>query len=410
MYKYKSKALNYHILHLILTEHKDEGCKRNDNAYSEKRYPTKLNFQCRRSASLDVSVEGRMPLPVKSTDSERDVSNTNQTAHTSIDPGDGWTLVTSKSQRRKSVAQRTSIADWPSLPGPSDNSTLQGSNPTATKRFSANRAEPQQLKSEQKSREHFRRGSAFASSGFAGNTNYVLRQSPNSSRHLKSTGLNSFLSRTESPRQRLFSTDQESFSRPDVKRTELTEHARTPVRFSHPCRNSSKESRTVNFGNTSKSQWESLEQISPLQIHGVLTTKAKSKPPLDRCISPQVGANVHGWAPPPGVSTLCAHFLQDNRKGKPFRHPNPCLNCTKHSKLLYGVWKSDTKEWQVMRPYPKDVNPNVPFQLCWQFSNRGKCQKRSCTFAHGKKELMFWTSERQSGRLYSCPEARRMQL
>jgi len=351
-----------------------------------------------------------MPLPVKSTDSERDVSNTNQTAHTSIDPGDGWTLVTSKSQRRKSVAQRTSIADWPSLPGPSDNSTLQGSNPTATKRFSANRAEPQQLKSEQKSREHFRRGSAFASSGFAGNTNYVLRQSPNSSRHLKSTGLNSFLSRTESPRQRLFSTDQESFSRPDVKRTELTEHARTPVRFSHPCRNSSKESRTVNFGNTSKSQWESLEQISPLQIHGVLTTKAKSKPPLDRCISPQVGANVHGWAPPPGVSTLCAHFLQDNRKGKPFRHPNPCLNCTKHSKLLYGVWKSDTKEWQVMRPYPKDVNPNVPFQLCWQFSNRGKCQKRSCTFAHGKKELMFWTSERQSGRLYSCPEARRMQL
>ena len=338
-----------------------------------------------------------MPLPVKSTDSERGVSNPSQTAHTSIDPGDGWTLVTSKSQRFKPVAERRAIPDWPSSPTSSsvaENNTLQGSNSTATKGFYANRVDLHELKSEQNSREHIRRSSAFASSGSA---DYVLRQSPNSSRHLESTGLNSFLSCEVSPRQDLFSTDQEPFSRPDVKCTELTEHARTPVHFSCPSWNSSTESKTMDFGNTPKSQWESLEQISPLQIHGVLTTKAKSVPPLDRCISPQTGSNVHGCAPPAGVFTLCAHFLQDNRKGHSFRYPNPCLSCTKRSKLLYGIWRSDTKEWQVMRPYPKDVNPNVPFKLCWHFSNGFKCQKSPCTFAHGKKELTFWISERQSG-------------
>lgn len=201
MYKYKSKALIYYILHLFLTEHKDVEWKRNGKAITEKRYPTKLNSQCRGSGSLDVSVEGRMPLPVKSTDSERDVSNTNQTAHTSIDPGDGWTLVTSKSQRLKSVTERTSISDWPSFRRRSfveDNRTLQGPSSTATKRFPTNRVQLQGLKSKQKSREHFRRGTTSASSGFAGNTDYVLRQSQNSSRHLKSAKLYSFLSREES--------------------------------------------------------------------------------------------------------------------------------------------------------------------------------------------------------------------
>ena len=336
-----------------------------------------------------------MPLPVKSTDSERDVSNTNQTAPTSTDPDDGWILVRPKSQRLKSVAERTSIPDCPSLPGPSlvqDNSTLQGSNSTATKDFSASRVELQELKYEQKFRRNFRRGSALALSGLAGNTDYVLRKSSNSSPHLESTGLHSFLNREGSPRQELFSTENEPFSRSYVKCTEFTEYARTPARFSNPSRNLSAESRTVDSQNSPKSQRESLH------FHGVLATKVKSDPPLDRCISPQVRSNVQGWAPPQGVSTLCAHFLEDNRKGQPYKYPSPCSKCTKQSKLLYGVWRSDTKEWQVMRPYPKDVNPDVPFQLCRHFSNRGKCQKNHCTFAHGKKELMFWTLERQSGR------------
>ena len=396
------KRLNCHILPLFLTEQKDVGCKRNGKAISERSYSTlKLQSQCRGFASLNVSVEGRMPVSVKSPDSERGVSSTNKTAPTSTDPGDGWTLVTSKSQRQKSAAKRTCIPDWPSLPGPSiveGKGTLQGSNSTAEKDFSANRVELRELKYEQKSRRHFRRGSALASSGSGCNADYVVRQSPSPSRHLESAGLHSFLNREESPRQDLFSTDQELSFHPDVKRTDFTEYGRTPARFSDPSWNSSTESRTVDFRNLSKSQWESLEQISHLQIHGVLTTKVKSDPPIDNCISPQVESIVQSWTPPQGVYTLCAHFLEDNRKGQPYRYPNPCVKCTKHSKLLYGIWRSDTREWQVMRPYPKDVNPNVPFKLCRNFSNHAKCQKNPCTFAHGEKELMFWTLERQSGK------------
>ena len=390
------KRLNCHILPLFLTEQKEFGCQRNGKAISEKSYSTlKLESQCRGFASLNVSVEGRMPLSVKSPVSERGVSRTNKTAPTSTDPGDGWTLVTSKSQRLKS------IPDWPSLPGPSiveDNSTLQGSNSTAENDFSANRFELQELKYEQKSRRHFRRGSALASSGSARNADYVVRQSPSPSRHLESAGLHSFLNREESPRQDIFSTDQELSSHPDVKCTDFTEYGRTPARFSDPFWNSSAELRAVDFRKAPKSQWDSLEQISHLQIHGVLTTKVKSDPPINNCISPQAESIVHSWSPPQGVSTLCAHFLEDNRKGQPYRSPNSCVKCKKQSKLFYGIWRSDTREWQVMRPYPKDVNPNVPFQLCRHFSNHGKCQKNPCTFAHGKKELMFWTSKRQSGK------------
>ena len=349
-------------------------------------------------------MEGWAYLPDESSESESGVSNINQTAHTSTKAGYEWTPVTSKKQRPKSFAKSSSSPDWPSLPRPSfaeDNSSLQSSNSTATKGFPAKRVELQKLKSEQKSTERLQKG-------FADDTDYLPQQSHNSSRHLESAGQDSFLSHAGSPRQNLFSADQESFFQPDVTYTGLTERIMS-VRSSHSSWNSSTESRAVGFGNTPKSQWESLEQISPLQIHhtldsgnktkkGVLNTKAESSPSLNTGVSPQTGLNF-SWAPPSGVSTLCRHFLQDNRKGQPFRHPKPCPNCTKRSKLVYGIWRSGTKEWQVMRPYPKVVNPNVPFQLCKHFSGGVKCQNIPCTFAHGNEELMFWTSERQSGRL-----------
>ena len=351
--------------------------------------------------NVSHAVEGWLPLPGESFDSECGVSNVKQTAHTSAKERNGWTTVTSKKQGLKSVAKSSSSPDWPSLPGPSLlEGSVEGSSSTATKRFPANRVEHQELKSEQKSTGHIRRGSSDS-------TDYVLQQSPNSSRHLESARLDPFLSGAGSPRQDL--SRQETLFHPDVTYTSGLTERRTPVRSSHSSANSSTEWMTVDFGDTPKSQWESLEQISPLQIHhsldlankakkGFLNTQAKSEPALDTGVSPQTGLKF-SWAPPPGVSTLCEHFLQDNRKGQPFRHPKPCSKCTKRSKLMYGTWRSDKKEWQVMRPHPKDVSPTVSFQLCWHFSNGFKCQKSPCTFAHGKEELMFWTSVRQSGRL-----------
>jgi len=379
------------------------GCKKNRKTIG----PTESKPQCRGAAGLGLTVlhavEGWQSLPDESSDSEWSLSNMDQTAHTLTNEGRGWTPVTSKKQRLKSVAKISSSPNnWPSLPGPSIVEANGNSNSTATKRFPANRVEVQELKS----REHLRRE-------FADNMDYVRHQTPNSSCHLESARLDSFLSSAGSSRPNLFSTHQESIFRPDSAHTGLTE-ARMPVSSSHPSLNSSPETRRVDFGNTPKSQWECLEQISPLQIHhtldlanktrkGVLSTEAESQPPFDTYVSPQTGLNF-SWAPPAGVSTLCEHFLEDNRKGQPFRQPKPCSNCTKRSKLAYGIWRRDTKEWQVMRPYPRDVSPSVPFQLCWHFDNGVKCQKSPCTFAHCKEELAFWTSERQSGRSQSCPE------
>lgn len=100
---------------------------------------------------------------------------------------------------------------------------------------------------------------------------------------------------------------------------------------------------------------------------------------------------------PEGVFPLCEHFLQDNRKRQAFQHPKPCSKCKNNSMVLYGIWRTSNRKWQVMRPYPKVVNSHVPFQLCWHFTNGVECQKSPCTFAHGKEELMFWSLERQSG-------------
>ncbi len=178
-----------------------------------------------------------------------------------------------------------------------------------------------------------------------------------------------------------------------------------PDLSSQPFSNAPTEKRTVNVQNTPKSLWESLEQISPFHqtFDLVNSTKnaalvKKSELLLDTDAPSQVGSN-SGNGLPEGVYLLCAHFLQDNRKGQAFQRPKPCSTCTKRSKLLHGIWRSSKREWQVMRPYPREVNSHVPFQLCRHFSNGVKCQKNPCTFAHGKEELMFWTSERQSGRL-----------
>ena len=52
-----------------------------------------------------------------------------------------------------------------------------------------------------------------------------------------------------------------------------------------------------------------------------------------------------------------------------------------------------------MRPYPKEVSAKTPFRPCWYFIEGLKCRNDPCTFAHGRKELKFWTMERKSGKL-----------
>ena len=143
-------------------------------------------------------MEVRRPLRDESSDSKWGVRDLNQTAHTSTKVERGWTPVTSKKSRLKSVAKSSSSPDWPSLPGPSsveDNGSLQGSTSTATQRFPVNRVELQEPKSEQKSRQQLRRG-------FVRDMEYVPQQSHNSSRHLESAGLDSRLQEPETEQTR----------------------------------------------------------------------------------------------------------------------------------------------------------------------------------------------------------------
>lgn len=428
-----------------LTEHPDVGCNKSDNTFSERRSSRGFNSPRGSVSKHHVSVDDCPFVSDDPFDSGWDVPNINQTADTSSKSDDGWTVVKSKSQKPKSLTESTSYQnqrafrsiglsqdavtncnvsnckepkwrkhesksnkrqnsgpDWPSLPRPSfaeDNSSLQDSNTSTTKRFSAKR-ERQEFKSKLNANEHSRKEPVFPSLAFADNTDYDLQQS-HITYNLDRAVLDPFLDCKESANQDLFRTRQ------NVTSSTGLGASRMPGYSSQPCSNATAAKRTVDVGNTPKSQWETLEQISPLQIHQTLDLVNSTKNTasinnsellLDTDASSQVGSNSRKVLPE-GVSPLCAHFLQDNRKGQAFQRPKPCSTCTKHSKLLYGIWRSSKKEWQVMRPYPKDVNSRVPYQLCRHFSNGVKCQKSLCTFAHGKEELMFWTSERQSGRL-----------
>ena len=49
-----------------------------------------------------------------------------------------------------------------------------------------------------------------------------------------------------------------------------------------------------------------------------------------------------------------------------------------------------------MRPYPREVSLETPFEICWHYRRGEKCGQ-SCTFAHGEEELTTWTTQRQSG-------------
>lgn len=148
---------------------------------------------------------------------------------------------------------------------------------------------------------------------------------------------------------------------------------------------------------TPKSQREGMEQISPLQNLHFETNKVTGGQRFVNDTSVRIGSQ-STKALPNGVFPLCAHFLQDNRKGACYKHPSPCPKCSKDSyKLLFGVWRRTEKEWQIMRSYPKGVNLKTPFRPCWHFSNGRKCPKNPCTFAHGREELDFWTFARESG-------------
>ena len=97
---------------------------------------------------------------------------------------------------------------------------------------------------------------------------------------------------------------------------------------------------------------------------------------------------------PKGVVRVCEHFVQTNKT--PSKPPYSCLSCSRQSKFLHGIWQNSKKKWQVMRPYPREVSRETPFEICRRYRRGEKCGQ-SCPFAHGEEELTTWTTQRQAG-------------
>lgn len=104
---------------------------------------------------------------------------------------------------------------------------------------------------------------------------------------------------------------------------------------------------------------------------------------------------------PKGVFVVCDDFLQKNLKrgASIYEKSKACKGCEIRSKLKYAVWCDNSKQWQLIRPYPAEKVPaNVAFSECGLYSTNRPCRWTSCTFAHGQQELIMWTMEREGSK------------
>lgn len=103
---------------------------------------------------------------------------------------------------------------------------------------------------------------------------------------------------------------------------------------------------------------------------------------------------------PTGVYVVCDDFLQKNgkRAASIFDKSKACKGCENRSKLKYAFWSDIWKQWELIRPFPKEVYISVAFKECRQYSKHERCLRIPCLFAHGEQEVTMWTMEREGGK------------
>ena len=103
---------------------------------------------------------------------------------------------------------------------------------------------------------------------------------------------------------------------------------------------------------------------------------------------------------PTGVYVVCDDFLQKNgkRAASIFDKSKACKGCENRSKLKYAFWSDIWKQWELIRPFPKEVEKFVAFKECRQYSKHERCLRIPCLFAHGEQEVTMWTMERERGK------------
>ncbi len=160
------------------------------------------------------------------------------------------------------------------------------------------------------------------------------------------------------------------------------------------------------FTNTTSSAWPTRLKppgrpstpVLPLAFPATMT------PPIIGNAVPSMASAVPYNDPrkiPKGVFVVCDDFLwkHRNRAASIYEKSKTCKGCEIRSRLKYAVWSDNSKQWELIRPYPAErVKASVAFKECAQYSSSRPCLKTPCSFAHGQQELLMWTMEREGSK------------
>lgn len=165
------------------------------------------------------------------------------------------------------------------------------------------------------------------------------------------------------------------------------------------------------FTNTTSAPWpkqleppgRSSTPVTPITRPATMTMEihGSAVPPMKTCAVPSCYTFNNPREIPKDVYVVCDHFLFENRKrpASIYDKCKACKGCENRSRLKYAVWSDNTKQWELIRPYPaKYVPAKVAFKECKQYSANRPCLKTPCSFAHGQQELVMWTMEREGSK------------
>ena len=131
------------------------------------------------------------------------------------------------------------------------------------------------------------------------------------------------------------------------------------------------------------------------------TMISPAAPPSKTAAAPLANSDNDFRKIPKGVYVVCDDFLWKNlrRPASIYEKTKACKGCENRSRLKYAVWSDNSKQWQLIRPYPAEKVPaNVAFKECAHHASNKPCLKNPCSFAHGQLELTVWTMEREGGK------------
>ena len=131
------------------------------------------------------------------------------------------------------------------------------------------------------------------------------------------------------------------------------------------------------------------------------TMISPAAPPSKTAAAPLANSDNDFRKIPKGVYVVCDDFLWKNlrRPASIYEKTKACKGCEIRSRLKYAVWSDNSKQWQLIRPYPAEKVPaNVAFKECTHHASNIPCLKNPCSFAHGQLELTVWTMEREGGK------------